>query len=461
MRGPLRRIVARLRDVPRALWIVLALGVILRVAVALTIRPVALTLLDSELYVLHARDELFGDPTRPAGYTALLRALHALSADVDLTIAVQHVTGLATACLVFAGARRLGAGPPLAAVAALPVAGNLDAIFLEHAVMSETFFIAAIVGGAYAAIRALTATAEAQRWLVLAGLAFGTAAVLRSILVPLLPLLVVWATLASAPGTRRRLAAGAALAAGALVVPVTYATANAVDTGRFAITPRGAGLYSRVAPIADCREFTPPVGTAVLCERTPTPLRPGPDYYAWEPGSPAIRLFGSRPTDERLTRFAKQVVLHQPLTYTRTALRDVARYFVPLGDKRPFSGVGMTVLDLDRRDDAEPQVLRAVNAYYDDEHPRVRGGASTLAAIQGVLRITPLVTTALTLLTLVALIAGAGAVRRYAALALLLALGQLFVSAFSTIYSARYALPVVPLLAIAAVTARATIGRTA
>ena len=44
----------------------------------------------------------------------------------------------------------------------------------------------------------------------------------------------------------------------------------------------GWNVYSRVAPFADCRQFTPPEGTAPLCEQRPQAQRPGPFGYVWD-----------------------------------------------------------------------------------------------------------------------------------------------------------------------------------
>jgi hypothetical protein len=444
---------ARLRAVPPALWVVLAVGVVLRVLVTIVLRPAVLTVSDTSFYVDQARDELFSNRGRPGGYPAVLRALHAISADVDVTIVVQHLTGLATACIVFAGARRLSARPWLAVAAAFPVACDLDVVFFEHTLGSETFYMAAVVAGCYAAIRAMTTDdrRHALGWLALAGLLFGGAAVTRSILVPVLPLILIWTLVAAPSGLRPRLSWATAFASGALAVLLAYAALSAVTTDRFAITASGSGLYSRVAQIADCRKFTPPAGTAALCEDTPPAERPGPDFYAWEPGSPAVKLFGPSPNDPRLTTFAKQVILHQPVAYLRVGLNDVIRYFVADWNPRPFGGVDETLADIDRRaPGTDIKVLASINSYYADEHARTRGGAAALQDLQQALRVTPLILLVLTLLAGVSLVTGSGMVRRFAALALLLALGQIAVSAFGTIYSARYALPSVPILALAA-----------
>ncbi len=51
--------------------------------------------------------------------------------------------------------------------------------------------------------------------------------------------------------------------------------------------PSGWGFYSRSAPFADCTKFDPPEGTEALCEEKPRTSGFGPDFYGWEPDSPA------------------------------------------------------------------------------------------------------------------------------------------------------------------------------
>ena len=105
-----------------------------------------------------------------------------------------------------------------------------------------------------------------------------------------------------------------AFGGGVVVLLLAYASINSATGHTFGITPSpGWHLYSRAAPIADCTQFTPPPGTAKLCESTAPEDRFGPDYYLYDPNSPALRLVGSLGTeDEKLADFGRQVVLHQP-----------------------------------------------------------------------------------------------------------------------------------------------------
>ena len=74
-------------------------------------------------------------------------------------------------------------------------------------------------------------------------------------------------------------------------------------------------LYARAAEFADCRRFTPPGGTAVLCDRTPQSRRRGPGYYLYL-GGPGRAAFGGPVShDGTVRRFALAAIVHQPLDY--------------------------------------------------------------------------------------------------------------------------------------------------
>lgn len=104
----------------RASLILIALllaGFALRIWLSFAVRPAYAHSYDSLLFVDMARGELFSDPTRTVGYPILLRALHGISSDLDFTIQVQHLLGIATALVLYATVRRLGA-PVWAGIAA-------------------------------------------------------------------------------------------------------------------------------------------------------------------------------------------------------------------------------------------------------------------------------------------------------------------------------------------------------
>ena len=52
------------------------------------------------------------------------------------------------------------------------------------------------------------------------------------------------------------------------MIVVSYLLAQQADTGYFGLTEdSGRVIYARAAMFANCSDFTPPKGTAALCER--------------------------------------------------------------------------------------------------------------------------------------------------------------------------------------------------
>ena len=198
-----------------------------------------------------------------------------------------------------------------------------------------------------------------------------------------------------AAALRDRLKVTAAFVVPAGAVVGTYIVLQGVMTGFWGVLP-GAGwaLYTRVAPIADCRDFHPPTNTAFLCETTPTRGRPGPAYYQYVAG-PAIQHFGNPfQTNARgsgtLGGFARAVILAEPLAYLREVGRDMVRYISPsAGLDRPYSGPGEDELDLTRRDttveQATVQTARAVG--FDAGSVKLGGGVQLVAEFQPMLRV--------------------------------------------------------------------------
>ncbi len=110
-------------------------------------------------------------------------------------------------------------------------------------------------------------------------------------------------------------------------------------TGYTGLIRAGAwNLYGRVAPFADCGKFTPPAGTAVLCEDTLRSERPGSSEYLFA-SSPGTRAFGfpdyggptlSSDADyAKIEAFSLAVILGQPSDYLAAVARDCWRYVQP------------------------------------------------------------------------------------------------------------------------------------
>ena len=451
----------RSRRLPVGLLVLLALGLVLRGALSAAYAPVVVAFNDSVSYLAMARGELFSSATHMAGYPAFLRVVHAVSDEISLTILVQHLLGMLTGVLLYAMTRRLGAPSWAGLVAAAAVLLSLDQIVLEHSLLTEALFTFLIVAMAYCAVASLsTPTGSPQdlrrrvAWLAAAGALLGLSAYVRSYSVLLIPCLFVWALVAFGGSWRSRLLTAGAGTATAVAVVLVYATTQWAMAGYFGLAKSsGWALYSRTAQFADCSEFTPPPGTRRLCEATPEQRRPGPDFYAWEPESPARRAFGDqRRGGEELSAFARAAVLNQPVDYLETVANDFIRYFAPgWNDDRAYAGVGLELTAVDRRAPGTEQAsVESINALYEPVDVRVRGGVAALSDLQQLLRVQPL------LLLQFVLLAGAGLWwargPRRAAVAMLLGTSLLLMAVppATAIYSARYALPVSGLLAAAA-----------
>ena len=222
----------------------------------------------------------------------------------------------------------------LALAAAATIALIPDLVFFQHALLSEALFLFLITAALFAAVCGIDdALGGAARrrwvcWLVGAGALFAIAAMTRAVgEVIILPVAIVAAV---AVGGRwpRRVAAGAAIAAPAAALILAYSIAMSAAGGYFGLA-NGAGwaLYTRVAPIADCTQFTPPEGTKGLCERTDPESRPGPEIYAWHPESRARALFVGPPHhDDVVGSFGRAALLNQPFAYLEIVLIDLWRY---------------------------------------------------------------------------------------------------------------------------------------
>jgi hypothetical protein len=446
-----RRVGRLVRSVPVALAVLITAGVALRVAVWLVYRPAVMNYADTVPYVAMADLGLFGDPVRPSGYPMFLQALHFISDDLDVTIVVQHLLGIATALLLYAAVRRIGAPLWVALTGAAAVLLSLDQIVLEHTVLTEALFTFGLAAALYSCVRALgdprllTGPLESRHlWLLGAGVALGLSAWVRGAAAPLIPFLALWVALAI-PGRWWVRAGRGALAGGAAAaVLLAYFALNDANTGTFGLTQSsGWALYSRIAPAADCDQFEPPAGTAGLCEESEPGTRFGPDFYGWEPGSPARKLFGYPPQgNERLAAFAREAIKAQPGWYVRLVAQDMVRYFIPNYRLYAFGGPGYDSLDIERRDPViEEDVHFWIGGYYPGEPLVIRGGVSALGEAQDYVRVQPI-------LMLIALIAAAGGLllargKQRAVLFLLLgaALLLLLVPSATASWNARYAIP--------------------
>ena len=355
-----RAMASRVTPLVRAhagLLVVLVAGLALRVALFAGYQPAILSNPDSWSYLTGAQDELFvPDARRPAGYALLLRGLHGIWDRLEFVIAVQHLLGLVAVVLVYAIVLRAGAGRWAALVPAAVGALTLDLIALEHAPLSETTFMVLLLA-AVLLLQVAMERADDSRWqrrgaaYAGAGLLLGTAVTVRTGAVFVLPVIVVLVAALTRQNLVRRAADAALVAAPAIAVIAVYVFAQHAQTGYTALNP-GSGwmLYARAAPIADCRYFAEPKGSEGLCEASAPSTRPGGDFYAWDPRSPA-RNIGIAPldADPLLSSWSRAAIVQEPKAYLREVARDLWRYVDPYPERRTSNGGTPDLLRIDAR----------------------------------------------------------------------------------------------------------------
>jgi hypothetical protein len=325
---------ARLRRVigaHRPFLAVLAVAAVLRVLVMLGYPP-AMFFNDSYNYMTDAVTRS-PDMVRASGYPLFLWALlpfHSL----NLVTALQALMGLGMGTGIYAVLRRRGLPWWGATIPALPVLFDVFELQLEHMIAADVLFYALI-----------TAVLVLLCWwdkpplavVVIAGLATGYAATVRSVGEPLL--IVVLIGMALRHMGWRRIAAAAV--AGVLPI-VGYMIWFDSHTGQFALNESsGTFLYSRVASFAECARMNPPADLRPLCDPTPPSGRPNSQEYLWanvendhKTPTPLARLTGTNniyrftPAIESVTlRFAERAIVAQPLDYLRVVATDTLTTF--------------------------------------------------------------------------------------------------------------------------------------
>jgi 4-amino-4-deoxy-L-arabinose transferase-like glycosyltransferase len=434
----------------RALIAILVIGAVVRIALTLAYSPAYLSYPDTWGYAKAAAGPLFMDDwVRPAGYPAMLAAVHAVWGELTFTIVLQHLLGLATAVLAYVTMLRLGAPRWAALVPSGVVALTMDAIYYEHALLSEGPFTFLSLAAVYASARAIEADAS-PAWAPAAGALVASAIVVRGIALFALPVLVAVVALTAAAAWRTRITRAAALGGTCIALLVGYAALQSTQNGHFGLTEgSGWAAYARAAPFADCNYFTPPAGTEALCESTPVRDRGGPDFYAWNDESIGRQLFDGPPHNSEIVgSFGRAAALEQPRAYTSAVLLDLWRYVNP-GAARKRDGDGDTPAEISiaRRDRADERInMTTVEPLYGDVEIETGAAVDFFGDLQTVVRVHgPLVLLAL-LLAAAALPFATG--RQRAGILLLGAAGvvPVVVATATVVYNWRYMVPALPLI---------------
>jgi hypothetical protein len=294
----------------------LAAGLALRALALIAVYP-GIWFTDSNGYIITAATGTLST-IRTSGYALFVAPfLHAGSAPA--LIVAQHLVGLAVAVLLYALLRRRGVARGLATLAVVPAALDAYVIQVEHTIMSETIFHAALAG-AFAALlwqdRPGLAAAAAS------GLLLGYAGVVRSVAFPLIAVFLLYVA-----GRRLGWRHLVVLAAGWVLVAGGYAALYDFQHGRLGFTDSGGRyLYGKVAPFIDCTRLPDlPRDERVLCP--PGGVNQTPSTATWSAKSPILRLPPG--SDARVRDFARRVIRDQPLRYAGIVAGDFLHYFEP------------------------------------------------------------------------------------------------------------------------------------
>lgn len=477
-RNPLSRLGRHFRSLPAwagwtspskalyALGLLVLAGVVLRILASEAGWPVLPVLGDSWPYAAYADGDPLANPQHPPGYSLFLALIGFVTRDVGVFVVLQHLLGIASALLLFSAVLRLCGSPWPGVVAAAVILLNADQLYLEVQIMSETLFTALLAGLLYAVARALEEPQRWWPWPAIAAVLMLLATMTRTSALFLIPVIGLVLLLARPRPWLPRWRPVGAFVVGVVVLLLGYASLNSVTGHPFGVTPSpGWHLYSRAAPIADCTQFTPPPGTAKLCETTPPEDRFGPDWYLYNPDSPALRLFGSLGTeDDKFDAFGKEVVLHQPRAYLESIGPDVLAYFFPdsYGDWKSGKGT-----DIDGQlswsfatlpDETQATTQEGMETFFSpfSEHRRYRL-INGFYDYQRVVRFGGTLLTISTILILIGLLVGT---RRSRIAVLLLGVGGLAIlllPIFASNYIGRYVVPPSGPIAAAAVIAAMSI----
>jgi hypothetical protein len=297
------------------LLLLLLAGAALRVIAVAGISP-GIWFSDSNGYVRGAATGTL-NPTRVDGYALFVAPFWHAGSALAL-IVVQHLIGLGIVVLLYALLVRRGVKPWLAALGAAPAALDAYLVVVEHAVMAETVYHAALAG---ALALLLWNDRPGVGAALAAGILLGYAGVTRSVGVPLAAVVLAY-LLIRRVGRRPLLA----FSLGGILLAVGYASTFAAQHGEFGFTESGGRfLYARVAPFADCARLgTLPADLRPLC---PDPAaRLTTNQYLWGKQSP---IAGLPRRDPRIGDLARRVIRDQPLEYARVVAGGVLHYFEP------------------------------------------------------------------------------------------------------------------------------------
>ncbi|HEY1571902.1 MAG TPA: hypothetical protein VGG05_11190 [Pseudonocardiaceae bacterium] len=324
------------RGLARVHWlfgVFLLVGVGLRVVTWLAYQP-AIFYTDAYRYLDNIGPE---NPQYldPIGYSLYILKPLVPIGGVGLVVAVQHLAGIGMALVVYHLAVKLGARRWLAALATAPVLLDAYQLQIEQQVLSDVWLEVMLVVLLWLLIGRKV---PAAGWFAVAGLVVGLAMTIRFVAISVIIPVAIYAVLAGrqwrVPGGWRRIAARVGALGGCfLVVVAAYATYFHSKAGYWGLnTASGNTIYGRTAEVADCSKLDLDEVLQQLCPKEPLGHRLGTNVYShldgFQPGWPGYVPPGETVYDLD-KKFAKQVILHQPVTVALAVLEDFGKGFLP------------------------------------------------------------------------------------------------------------------------------------
>ena len=275
---------------------------------------------DSHRYLTSA---IFLEPDvkRTSGYPLALRLVPGWRELWPIPI-VQHALGLSIGIVIYVALVRLRVPRWAAALAAAPVLLDPFQVAIEHFVLSDSLFLALLVGGlAVISMRRRISLPRAA----LAGTLLGCAVVVRSagaLVIVVAAIVILFGQARWRPAFVFVLAV--ALPLGGYMVWFHH-DYGSFSTNRF---PENS-LYQRVVNFADCRDASLLPYERPLCPTVPRARLKGSYYYAHSKQAP-WRTVDAPPGKTRwevLHEFNRRMIRQQPLRYARNVVGDALRLF--------------------------------------------------------------------------------------------------------------------------------------